>query len=221
MPTTCIIFDIDGTLVDSGKFEDTLYATAVRDVLGSVQIRTVWGDYEHVTDAGIVLEICNDNGLEVEDTVQKVRIRFGEIVSDYLSAGGPCTPTPGALPFWRELRNSPDVEVGIATGGWGHTARMKLESAGFVHTGVPLVSSDDLHVRTRIMKCCRALLPTTDSTIYIGDGEWDRVAAEQVEWRFIGVGDRLRGKCVDWIPNFTAAGLLDRILFSAARLCDK
>ena len=211
MPTTCVIFDIDGTLVDSGGFEDALYTAAVRDVFGDVRIRTDWGDYEHVTDAGIALQICKDNGLEIGNTAQELRTRFGERMSTYLRAMGPCAAMPGAIAFWNKLRDRSDVQVGIATGGWGHTARMKLESAGFVCTDVPLASSDDGHARVAIMERCRALLSPTDSTAYIGDGEWDQVAAERLGWHFFGVGNRLRGKCSEWIADFTSADLLDRM----------
>jgi phosphoglycolate phosphatase-like HAD superfamily hydrolase len=33
MPISRVVFDIDGTLVDSGGFEETLYTAAVCDVL--------------------------------------------------------------------------------------------------------------------------------------------------------------------------------------------
>jgi FMN phosphatase YigB (HAD superfamily) len=212
MPTSCVIFDVDGTLVDSGGFDDTLYTAAVREVLGNVRIRSDWAAYEHVTDAGLVLEICRENGLEVRDAGEQVRARFGELISTYLRAVRPCTPIKGALPFWEKLRDDKDVEVGIATGGWGHTARMKLESSGFAYSDVPLASSDDGHIRTEIMERCRGLMSQSESTTYIGDGEWDLAATERLGWRFVGVGDRLRGKCSDWIPDFSSIDLLYRLV---------
>lgn len=212
MPTTSVIFDIDGTLVDSFGFDETLYMASVRDLLGDVRMRTNWVDYEHVTDAGIALQICKDNGLETANSIQDLRTRFGENVTKYLRATGPCAAIPGALTLWNMLRDRADVQVGIATGGWGHTARMKLEYAGFDCTDVPLASSDDGHVRIAIMARCRALLPPTASTIYIGDGEWDQAAAEQLGWGFIGVGNRLRGKCSSWTPDFTSFDVRGLIL---------
>jgi phosphoglycolate phosphatase-like HAD superfamily hydrolase len=205
MLTTCVIFDIDGTLVDSDGFEEALYTAAVRDVFSEVRIRPHWDDYEHVTDAGIALQICKDNELEISSSLAELRTRFGELVSAYLRTKGPCTPLPGALKFWNSLRDNENFRVGIATGGWGHTARMKLESAGFLYAGVALASSDDALVRAEIMECCRRLLSPTDSTIYIGDGEWDQVAAKRLGWDFIGVGNRLRGKRSKWIPDFASA----------------
>lgn len=37
---TAVIFDIDGTLVESSRFEDDVYISAIRDVLGNVNIRS-------------------------------------------------------------------------------------------------------------------------------------------------------------------------------------
>lgn len=38
-----VIFDIDGTLLQSDANDDTLYLAAVRDVLGNVNLRPSWG----------------------------------------------------------------------------------------------------------------------------------------------------------------------------------
>jgi phosphoglycolate phosphatase-like HAD superfamily hydrolase len=200
---TCIIFDIDGTLVDSSAFEDRLYKAAVRDVLGDVSIRSDWNEYEHVTDAGIVREICRDNGIEAGDCERHVRERFGALVAEHLR-GNPCPAVRGAIDFFESLRADPAFGVGIATGGWGHTARLKLSAAGFAIDGVPLASSDDGHERVRIMASCRACLPGADDTIYVGDREWDKRASERLGWRFIGVGERVRALAQHWVADFSA-----------------
>jgi phosphoglycolate phosphatase-like HAD superfamily hydrolase len=212
MLTACIIFDIDGTLVDTAAFEDRLYRTALRETLGDVRIRADWGDYEHVTDRGILRDVCQDNRLDQADIEQRVRTRFGELVSKHLRGTNTCHGIAGALAFWRALRADPAFEIGIATGGWGHTARMKLNAAGFDCDGIPMATSDDSHERTAIMKHCRAMLDPSISTVYVGDGEWDLVAAERLGWRFIGVGERLSVKCPHWIRDFHSEDSADRLI---------
>src|SRR5688572_18477264 len=130
MTDICVIFDIDGTLVDSVAEDARLYGVAVREVLGDVSLRPRWSEYEHVTDAGILRQICHETGLDVAQCEQPVRARFGELITEYLRAEGSCQPTAGALQLLPELRGVLDGRVGIATGGWGHTARMKLARAG-------------------------------------------------------------------------------------------
>jgi phosphoglycolate phosphatase-like HAD superfamily hydrolase len=208
MTNVCVIFDIDGTLVDSVADDARLYGVAVREVLGEVSIRPRWSEYDHVTDSGILRQICHENGLDIAQCEQHVRARFGELIADHLRAEGSCQPTPGALQLLQELRASLYGRVGIATGGWGHTAHMKLARAGYDVSGIPLTSSDDGHERAHIMKQCRALLPETAVTVYVGDGEWDKRASELLGWRFIGVGSRLRGTCEHWLPDLSAPELL-------------
>lgn len=89
---------------------------------------------------------------------------------------------------------------------------MKLKYAGYDVSGVPMASSDDGYERIRIMERCRALMPATRVTTYVGDGEWDKRASERLGWRFVGVGSRLRGKCHHWLPDFSAPDLLPTLL---------
>jgi phosphoglycolate phosphatase-like HAD superfamily hydrolase len=211
MAAICVIFDVDGALVQSASFEDMLYIAAVRSVLGEVSIRRDWSEYKHVTDLGILREICVENRIPPGDCEDHVRSRFGALLSEYLHRLGPCAPIPGAIPFLNELHARPDFDVGIATGGWGHTARMKLDSAGFDLAGIPMASSDDGCERIRVMEKCRAQMSSTGATVYIGDAIWDQRASELLRWRFIGVGTRLRGRCREWVPDFSAPGLIQSL----------
>jgi phosphoglycolate phosphatase-like HAD superfamily hydrolase len=211
VPATCVIFDIDGTLVDTAGFEYRLYMQAIRDVLGDVAVRADWNEYEHVTDVGILREICREHAIDPPAYEGRVRTHFGELVAAYLSSNGACVPVPGAIAFFERLRGNPGFQVGIATGGWGHTARMKLRAAGFAVSGVPFASSDDADERIAIMALCRAQMRPADTTVYIGDGEWDQKASATLGWRFVGVGERLRGACRHWVPDLSAPALLESL----------
>ena len=210
MKDFCIIFDIDGTLVETVTVDDRLYGDAVRAILGNVVLRERWAHYTHISDAGILREICADNGLHFSAVHESVRARFGEMFRAEL-AQRPCQPLNGALECIQSLSARSDVDVGIATGGWGHTARMKIESAGFGNRDVPFASSDDHHVRTSIMSHCRQQMSASDVTVYVGDGEWDMKAAAELDWMFIGVGERLRGRCKKWVADLSMASVLEFI----------
>ena len=204
-----MIFDIDGTLVESSGFEDDLYVAAVRDVLGDVCIRERWSTYRHVTDTGILRQIMEENRIQGHERIREVRTRYGDMVSQYLRDGGECNPIEGAVNLIDELRGTHGYSVGFATGGWGHTARMKLEHAGFNPDNVVLASGDDSEERTGIMQKClntlddlNALGNSFQRIVYIGDAEWDIQATRELGWRFIGVGPRLKGACKYWVENF-------------------
>ena len=206
---TSVIFDVDGTLVDSVAFDASLYIAAIRDVLGNITIRSDLHSYPQQTDTGILMDICEENGLSVHDSLQSVRMRFGNLVSEYLNEGGKCQQIPGAISLIDRLASSDAFHLGIATGGWGHTAEMKLNHAGFSLNGILIASSDHGYRRTEIMEFCRSRLPIGEKTTYIGDAEWDQQASERLGWNFIGIGNRLRGKCRNWVPDLTSVSFSD------------
>lgn len=76
---TAIIFDIDGTLIESMKFDSEIYIQAVKKVLGDVFIHDDWGKYNNVTDPGILNQILKENYIsEAKQKAIEVRKYFGE-----------------------------------------------------------------------------------------------------------------------------------------------
>jgi phosphoglycolate phosphatase-like HAD superfamily hydrolase len=198
-----VVFDIDGTLVDSDGFDIACFVEAVKEVLGPVKIHEDWRLYRHATDAGILTQILEENGRAGDPAVgERVKEAFGERVRRFLDGGGACPPVPGAREALEGLKKDGFL-VGIATGGWSHTARLKLERAGIPLDSYALATSDDSPDRVEIMKAClRRLGGDPKRAIYVGNGEWDQRAALRADWAFIGVGPKLRGACDPWVPDF-------------------
>ena len=203
-PSPVVVFDLDGTLIDTDNFDAALYAAAVRDIVGDIEIDSSWRRYRHVTDAGVLAEIVAELDLpNSEQVASRVRDRFGTLVRAYLEAGNACVEIPGAKAALEGLERN-GCRVGIATGGWGHTARMKLKRAGFAADRFPLVSSDESPDRVEIMTTCLERLGGVSArAVYVGDGLWDLDASRRAGWNFIGVGEKLRGQCEHWIADFT------------------
>ena len=112
-----IIFDIDGTLLESNEVDDQLYFAAIRTVLGPVKTRD-GGAYTHVTDSGILEEVFLDNGLEQSNSfIMKVKTTFFEMLSSYIMLQGPFPEIPGARQFVKALLQDESVAVAYATGG--------------------------------------------------------------------------------------------------------
>ncbi|MDE0427288.1 HAD hydrolase-like protein [Candidatus Poribacteria bacterium] len=198
------IFDIDGTLVESFGFDDACYISAIREVLGEVHIHNDWSKYKNVTDTGSLRQIMEENKIREKAQIKEVRTKFGELIRQYLQNSGKCCAKEGAIHLINKLTAADNYEVGFATGGWRHTAKMKLQHAGFNLRNTVLTSSDDGDERVTIMKkCLFALGNNFQRIVYIGDAEWDMQATQELGWHFIGVGARLKGKCNFWVEDFS------------------
>ena len=198
------IFDIDGTLVESLGFDDACYVSAIREVLGEVYIHDDWSKYKNVTDTGSLRQIMEENKIQEKEQIKEVRTKFGELIRCHLQSVGKCRPKEGAIHLINKLIAAEDYKVGFATGGWEHTAKMKLRHVGFNLKDTVLTSSDDGDERVVIMqKCLFALGNCFQRIVYIGDAEWDMQATKTLGWHFIGVGARLKGKCEFWVEDFS------------------
>ena len=190
-----VVFDIDGTLLQSAAVDDALYRNAVHAVLGSVRFRPSLADYTHVSDSGILQEIFADNAFgEDPDVVDAIKARFVAALESHVAANGPFPEIPGAAAMLRQLQASTQHAVAFATGGWRASALLKLGSAGLGEFGFPLATSDDAHDRADIMRIALASLGTGfESVTYYGDGPWDQDASRRLGWDFVAVGPELGG----------------------------
>lgn len=190
-----IIFDIDGTLIQSADVDDRLYRQSISAVLGPVDFRPSLADYEYVTDAGILTQLLDDNGLvNIPDPTQAIQSHFVASLKRHIAECGPFTEVPGAREFVATLLDSEHSGVAIATGGWRVSALLKLESAGFDAAAIPIATSDEHADRSRIMLSALAKLGTGfESITYYGDGTWDRDACASLGWSFVPVGRALNG----------------------------
>lgn len=187
-----VMFDIDGTLVESFKFDEKCYLDAVYRALGQ-KIDSDWSKYEHVTDSGIL-----DRHLELNELLHRreeihsdVKAFFIENVRRHIAKHS-VKSVAGAIDFIKRLKLLPSVSVSIATGGWYETARMKLLSAGFDISGIPLSSSNDHYSRIEIMKAAlsKSNLSCGEKITYFGDAEWDKKACETLNINFVLIGSR-------------------------------
>lgn len=190
-----VIFDIDGTLLESATVDEALYRESVQTVVGAVRFRPSLAEYDFVTDAGILAQVLEDNSLPRNpDLIASVKRHFLEALDAHIARSGPFTEVPGARRHFDSLCVSHRHAVAIATGGWKATAMLKLESAGFDVSAAPVATSDDAIDRVEIMRIALSRIGSTfDSITYYGDGPWDRAACHQLGWNFIAVGPSLGG----------------------------
>ena len=188
-----VMFDIDGTLVDSAGFDGEFYAEAVESVL-NVPVNRNWDAYEHVSDSGILEQVLREAVLDGDraELAARVQRRFVGNVSTYLTDNpSVLREIEGAKRLVERLLALPGVRVAVATGGWQETARLKLRLVGIDPERLAFASSSDARARTEIMQLAarRAMQGATHSrATYFGDGPWDRRASEQLGYDFIAVG---------------------------------
>ncbi len=190
-----IIFDIDGTLIESMDIDTRLYFSSVTTVLGPVEFRKKLHDYDNVTDSGILSQLADDNNLHLEpSTIHSIQSLFVGGLVEHIQTTGPFPVIHGAHHTIDRLCRATDYRVAIATGGWRKSALLKLESSGFDLDGIPLVSCDESPSRTEIMSIALAKLGSNfESVTYFGDADWDRRACQALGWDFVPVGPDLGG----------------------------
>lgn len=191
-----VVFDIDGTLIDSMEYDAMLFKQAIREVL-DIEIGDEWSSYRNVTDGGILDELLENYGIVYDRNLihDKVKQLFFDLNAGYLrERPHALREVPGAKSFIDRLRGMEAVTVAIATGAWEDTARLKLEGVGIDTTELILASCSDAHSRTEIIRVAesRALAGgDTARKTYFGDGIWDKYACETLDYDFVAIGNNV------------------------------
>ncbi|RKF18079.1 HAD family hydrolase [Alginatibacterium sediminis] len=198
-----VMLDVDGTLIQSYELDERCFIAAVLEATGLL-INQDWANYPHVTDRGILMQFIETQAphlslVELEPLVKSIFI--GNIKSALRREAA--QEVLGAKTFVDSLLNNPQYVVSIATGGWGETAKLKLESAGFDTAKLNISSSNDHYSRVEIMKLANTKegkkldLPVT----YFGDAQWDLQACAELDMNLVIVGSRVSHH--QRIPDFS------------------
>ncbi|MGA9574685.1 MAG: HAD hydrolase-like protein [Lysobacterales bacterium] len=189
------ILDLDGTLIPTAEIDNNCFWQAVFACFEKRKRMPELHGFKHVTDSGILDEWCiRELGRSpaMDETLQ-IKQRFGQLLeSAFAEAPAHFSPLPGVADWLGAIRENRHVFAGIATGGWEHSARLKLRLSGLDRFGLPMASSDDAVSRTEIMQiAARRTLgrQTINDAVftYVGDGAWDLKASRELNWDFIGI----------------------------------
>lgn len=187
-----VVFDIDGTLVDSVKVDDMCFIQSFRNLHGIDLSEADWTSFKNVTDSGLTLEIFEmylqrpPSQMEVlelkEHFYQLLSLRKNEI-----------TEIDGAISTLAQLSVHPQIAMSFATGGWKETALLKLSAIGYEPEEFPFVSANEYISRASITQQAilealkRERLEAFNSISIIGDGLWDLETAQNLGINFIGI----------------------------------
>ena len=196
-----VMFDIDGTLVDSQEFDAELYAQTIRSVLG-IDVDTSWGRYANVTDSGILDELLDELDFAADrgDVEARVKSEFIRKTESYVARHpGAIREIAGARALIELLSSKDTVVLAIATGGWRETAVLKLRAIGIDPAKIPMATASDATSRSAITRLAESRSSKSRAALrktYFGDGHWDQRASAELNYAFVAIGGR--------VPHHTA-----------------
>lgn len=193
-----IIFDIDGTILNTVKTDDACFKQTFLDLYQIDVTNVDWNDYTNVTDTGLTIEIFEKrfNRKPKRGEIEKIKSHFKNLLKDHTQH---FTEIENSLSFIELASRQSNFEVAFATGGWKETAELKCNAAGLHLGNYIFKSSNDHYRRDKIIAFViqEALKKKHgkqfDSITYFGDGQWDLKTAQILGIKFIGIDSNKNG----------------------------
>jgi HAD superfamily hydrolase (TIGR01509 family) len=183
---TAILFDLDGTLVDS-VYQHVLAWKRALDQEG-IEL-SVWRIHRRIGMSGGLFTnmLLREIGADISpENIDRLRRLHAEA---YQQHAADVRPLPGARELLRYLAEA-GVPHAIATSGRMETAGVNIEALGIDPARVPVVTRDQVKYAKPdpdlfITAAARLNVPI-ESSLVIGDAIWDMLAARRA--RAFGVG---------------------------------
>ncbi len=200
--TQVFILDLDGTLMPSAEIDDQCYWQAVFSCFERKGNAPELQHFKNVTDSGILHEWCQRElgrppSANETENIKRVFLQLLKTNAD--NHPHLFQPLSGVEDWLQAVSESGQVCAGIATGGWGHSAKFKLQQSGLDRFDLPLANSDNTSIRTKIMQTAAQASIKKYSVegaglTYVGDGIWDLQASRLLGWSFIGIASGPQAK---------------------------
>ncbi|WP_213878729.1 HAD hydrolase-like protein [Pseudomonas sp. dw_358] len=181
---TLVIFDIDGTLVDSTRAHHASLTASLAE-FGLDPHRKPWAEYRHYTDSGVLDELLLDTRQQGASAAELQRLdRLSSASYGAICAAEPVGEVAGARALLNALGNAPDMQIAFATGSMRGPALLKLASLDVVPdnlmTGSEFLSRQDI-VRGTLAGS------GAERVVILGDGRWDQITAQALGIPFVAV----------------------------------
>lgn len=192
-----LIFDIDGTLLQSTSLQMSCLRQALEFIFANHFLR--WGEREatFTTDSGILFEISQEilGRSPSRDEEARFKSAFIAAVERSLAEGNCLSATPGANQALMLAGNA----VSIATGGFQVVSELKMKSVALPFEGIPAAFAEDGFTKEKVLEIALARAESQvatrfDEVFYFADASYDVRAARSLGFKFVGVGDSVRRK---------------------------
>ncbi len=191
-----VVFDMDGTLINTNKVDCECFVQAFADEFGITKINTNWTDYPHATDSSVFDVIIRDHLSRPpgKDDLSRFTDRFvGLLEASFEADPGQFLEIPGASAMMASLLRAGRWAVAIATGACHASAHFKMSKIEIDVANLPIASSDDAFSREEIVSVAieRAAQMyghgSFDRIVSVGDAPWDVSTARGMGLPFVGI----------------------------------
>lgn len=185
-----LIFDIDGTLIDSVSGYHEVIVNAMSD-MGIAEIDTNFNALKHHTDS-YALKYNYESFFKKELPVTLLN-NFENLIVKYLQSQPKTIAIKGVSEVLIHLENS-EYAFAFATGSLPESAILKMNSAGLEMDAALLATSKTSYSREgfvlEAIEKAKSYYNVTDfeQIISVGDGIWDLKTAQNLNLEFIGIG---------------------------------
>lgn len=220
-----IIFDIDGTLLNSTAIDDGCLTRTFKDLYSISINEDEWNKFKN-NSTGTDIELSNlifKSKFNIEPDnkeINKIKKHFHQLLLlSFESQKEAFEEIPGAREIFIELTNKKDYIVGISTGSWKLSALIKLKKLSIIPNGIPFSHADKFSNRTEILKDTinqaklKHKINEFGKIIYIGDGVWDFKATKELGIDFIGIDSKRNNILKDIGAPIVFENFADKDLF--------
>lgn len=188
------VFDLDGTLTDTGAVDEECYLAALDELFGLAEVGDGWDGCEHRTDRGVAeFLLARHLGRPPRsDEMGRLRDRLVRRLEGARERDlDGFREVPGAAAFLGTLSGRGWLAC-VATGCWAPSAELKLRAAGLAFDG-PLVGSDRHPRRVDIVRTAVAAarehhgVDGFERIVLLGDTPNDVGAARELGLPFVGI----------------------------------
>ncbi|MCB8881908.1 HAD family hydrolase [Acidisoma cellulosilytica] len=188
---TLVIFDVDGTLLDSGNLHHDLITRLLADDGLDVTFQP-WSAYPHYTDLGVLDALFrhyHGRGITAAELS-----RYDELYEAALRehlAEHALHEIPGAKALLTDLAQRDGVKIAFATGSLRRMARLKLSLLGLKPDDLALATGGEHLTREDIVLAASALAMGAEAepfrAVILGDGLWDQRTAAVLGIPFVAL----------------------------------